>query len=55
MFDLNRRRFITTSATAVAASGMAPLVAAEEDLEHIVDSILADFAQVCMYVWGLRK
>ena len=35
MFDLNRRRFITTSATAVAASGMAPLVAAEEDLEHI--------------------
>ena len=45
MFDLNRRRFITTSATAVAASGMAPLVSAEEELEHMPWSFPAGKAE----------
>ena len=51
MFDLNRRRFITTSATAVAASGMAPLVAAEEDLEHMPWSFPAGKAEHIIMIW----
>jgi hypothetical protein len=51
MFDLNRRHFITTSATAVAVSGMAPLVSAEEDLEHMPWSFSAGKAEHIIMIW----
>lgn len=51
MTFLNRRRFISTSATAVAATGIGRRVSAEEDLEHMPWSFPAGKADHLIMIW----
>jgi len=51
MSNLTRRRFISTSATAVAASGLSPMLAAEEELEHMPWSFPAGNAEHIIMFW----
>ncbi|MBA62229.1 MAG: hypothetical protein CMJ76_07670 [Planctomycetaceae bacterium] len=51
MKNFNRRRFMSTSATAVAAAGMARQVSAEEELEHMPWSFPAGKAEHIIMFW----
>ncbi|MBK96881.1 MAG: hypothetical protein CMJ79_14375 [Planctomycetaceae bacterium] len=51
MNDVTRRHFLTTSASAVAASGMTSLVHGEEELEHMPWTFPAGKAEHIIMIW----
>jgi hypothetical protein len=51
MNDVTRRHFLTTSASAVAASGMMSLVHGEEELEHMPWTFPAGKAEHIIMIW----
>ena len=51
MSNLTRRRFVSTSASAVVAAGLSPALATEEELEHMPWSFPAGKAEHIILFW----